>query len=140
MKKLGNKEPTKIYQDKFGDEGNCMSACLAMMLDIPLSSVPNFFDMGDTERQWWNALREWLAEYNVGIVTTDLKGALLHATKGYLIVGGSTERGLEHAVIYKDGELWHDPHPKGSGLKEVSGVDFLYPLNPLIPFGIRIQT
>ena len=34
----------------------------------------------------------------------------------YYIVSGDAERGFFHAVIYKNGNLAHDPHPQGKGL------------------------
>jgi hypothetical protein len=36
----------------------------------------------------------------------------------YYLVAGESARGTIHVCIYKNGALWHDPHPDQSGLLE----------------------
>lgn len=129
------REPEKIMQSVTGEKGNCFSACLAAMLGIRLSDVPNFFDLGTNDREWWIAVRTWLADFNIGVINIGMWGDYLKNQKGFLIVGGMGKRGHHHAVIFKDGELWHDPHPDKDGIEAPDSVDLLYPLNPLRPFG-----
>lgn len=128
--------PTKITQTVMGKYGNCQSACLAMMLGLPLESVPNFAqlaqDTGDNEA--YAAQGAWLRERGWGILTVVKWQSLPWPPRhGYFIAGGPSPRGHRHAVIYKDGALWHDPHPEGGGISEVQDIDFLYPLNPCAP-------
>lgn len=40
----------------------------------------------------------------------------------YLFVAGMSPRGVMHQVIYRDGVLWHDPHPSHDGLVDVQSV------------------
>ena len=47
----------------------------------------------------------------------------------YVIVAGMGPRGRQHATIWRDGQLVHDPHPSGTGLVSVEYVDLLYPLD-----------
>lgn len=125
--------PVKITQTIMGAYGNCQSACLAMMLGIPLESVPAFSqiaqDTGDEKA--FAAQAEWLRERGWGMLTVVKWQSLPWPPhQGYFIAGGPSPRGHRHSVIYKDGELWHDPHPEGGGISEVQDIDFLYPLNP----------
>lgn len=132
--------PKQIFQDKFGDDGNCMSACLASLLGFELSEVPNFFEMGRNDTEWWNALRNWLAKCNVGLINTAMNKGQIARIKGYFIVGGISAREIPHVVLYKDGKPWFDPHPEQNGLSYIEGIDLIYPLNPLLPMGRRALT
>ena len=127
--------PARIDQSVIGPAGNCQSACLAMLLGLPLSEVPNFLELlgaGQDDEVSFRAQQVWLNERGWGLVTIQARGPFFkrHFAKGYVLVGGKSSRGLPHAVIYKDGELWHDPHPDRGGVVEIEEVDILYPLAP----------
>jgi hypothetical protein len=100
--------------------------------------VPNFFDAceGRPEEEWpdlwFAAQRKWLMSRGWGVYSAGAHGHHFkrHFANGYIIVSGMTPRGHMHAVVYKDGELFHDPHPDHTGLTEIFDVDILYPLNP----------
>jgi len=125
-------EPQKIDQTEFGPTGNCQSACLAMLLRLPLSEVPNFAAMEGDDNLKYIAQAQFLHERGWALLTI-VKWQTLPwpPTKGYYIAGGESLRGFRHAVIYKDGQLYHDPHPDRTGIKSVDDIDFLYPLNPI---------
>ena len=57
-------------------------------------------------------LTDWLNERGYEIY--DLKGHL--NTGKYYLVTGETVRKTTHVCIYKDGKLYHDPHPSNVGL------------------------
>jgi hypothetical protein len=127
--------PRKIDQTVIGVNGNCQSACLAMLLGLPLSAVPNFLELPgamDDDAISYQAQQDWLNARGWGLVTIQARGPFFkrHFSKGYVLVGGKSSRGLPHAVVYKDGELWHDPHPERGGLVEIGEVDVLFPLAP----------
>jgi len=119
----------KIDQTKFAPEGNCQSAVLAMLLDLPLEAIPNFFEQGKTDLEWWDAYHQFLEEQGFWFVIFDGEHAEPRAkyTKGFYEVSGPSSRGVEHAVVYKDGQLWHDPHPSREGLLKVRKVRIYYP-------------
>jgi hypothetical protein len=128
-----------VMQTKFTDpeqtvHGNCQAACVASLLDLPLSAVPAFEDMGD---EWFGVLYEFLRKHGYDYAGTKYTGPshnqfwwefLLESSPGidgYFIVGGKSPRAWVtrgHAVIYKDGVLVHDPHPSGAGLLVVEDV------------------
>ena len=37
-------------------------------------------------------------------------------------VAGPSPRGVLHQVLYRDGRLWHDPHPSRDGVLEITEV------------------
>lgn len=130
-----NHEPMRVDQTVIGAAGNCQSACLAMLLGLPLSEVPNFLELPravDDDEVSFKAQQAWLTARGWGLVTIQARGPFFkrHFAKGYVLVGGKSARDLPHAVIYKDGELWHDPHPDRGGVVEINEVDILYPLAP----------
>ncbi len=94
-------------------QGNCMATCVACILDIPVSQVPNFIESGRTFDMlsefldqrgykfsgfWYNPPAEWANKF---------KGV-----DGYAIIGGPSPRPYvsAHAVVYKNGRPYWDPH------------------------------
>lgn len=119
----------KVMQTVIGPGGNCMSACLATLLQIPIESVPNFHDGNPSTDEWWARVRHFLRGHGFGILTVQPPehfGDLC----GLLLVAGVSPRMRFHSVIYFNGRLWHDPHPEGGGIDKVEQVDLLYPLYP----------
>jgi hypothetical protein len=108
-----------LFYDRDGT-GNCFEACLASIFDMDLKDVPNFHN-----KNWFIDFVEWL----------NAKGYTSHGTlyrniesyrggiDGYYIVAGDSPRGAHikggHAVVYKDGKLFHDPHPDGTGITAI---------------------
>lgn len=121
-----------IMQTAFGSNGNCFSACLASIFELPIENVPNFFKVaGHDETLWWAAVRDWLRPLGFGVMSLQLSDqSLLAAFEGWLIVCGESSRGIQHATIWRNGKLIHDPHPSQCGLIAPESVDLLYPLDP----------
>jgi len=114
--------------------GNCLAACLASLLEVPLEQVPALEDMGT---EWFGVMYEFLNQHGYDYLGTKYTGPSLNpfwweflleaqpGVNGYLIVGGKSPREWVtrgHAVIYKDGAMVHDPHPSNAGLTEVEHV------------------
>lgn len=110
---------------------DCISACLASVLEIPLKEVPRFFEIaGADETEWWRAIKAWLATRGWGVINIDCNAFKLRRIDGYLIVAGESARGLGHSTVWHKGKMIHDPHPEQSGIKEPREIDLLYPLDP----------
>lgn len=95
-------------------DGNCLATCVAMLLDVPVSQVPNFIaHKGKTfdlladfigkrgykfDGFWYHPPADWANKF---------KGV-----DGYAIIGGPSPRPYvnAHAVIYKNGLPYFDPH------------------------------
>lgn len=111
-------------------KGNCFSACIASVTDHPVTKVPVFSQIKDHKTRinetakfldtkgyslaavWDNPPKDWHQKY---------KGV-----NGFAIVGGKSPRGSEyrHAVIYKNGKPYFDPHPANTFLN--GEVDRVY--------------
>lgn len=93
--------------------GNCWQACLASLLDLPLDDVPHFVDIDEQGGEdWWHSTVTWLWEKGFAMHVPDT-----HPENGYYLVTGKSPRGdFYHVVVYRNGELDHDPHPDGAGV------------------------
>lgn len=115
--------PSRFHtQTKFGvgtdvpphEQGDCTECSVATLLGIPRADVPCFHGE-DGAAGFWDRLDEFFAA----------RGMYLHRFDGawvfpcLYLAGGRTARGTNHMVVMRDGELFHDPHPEGSGLTEM---------------------
>ena len=130
---------TPVDQRAFADSseavGDCLSACFATVLDLPLAEVPVFV----AEPDYYRAMVRWLDARGLALV-------MLQFFEGWpwippdnlpLIVGGPSPRGtpetpMNHAVIAiwrgAGMEVLHDPHPSRAGLAgEIQTVYILVP-------------
>ena len=110
-----------IMQNKFYDRvkdirGNCMTACVASILELPIHEVPNFHDMKKT-------YTEALVEFIGGLDKDIIYHGANDMPSGYCIATGPSPRdaSIYHVVIMKDGEYIHDPHPDSTFILSVSG-------------------
>jgi hypothetical protein len=119
-------------------KGNCVAACVATLLDIPLEQVPHFVEfgiaLGDSDdvhdisagNNWWSMLLGFMAGKGLWPVHLD---SLDHAERGEVVfVAGKSPRGVTHQVLYRDGELWHDPHPSRAGVLTIESIEAWRPL------------
>ena len=125
-----------VMQTVTGTSGNCFSACLASILELPIEAVPNFCDAGDDDSSYWNACRAWLRQFGLGIITltfTDAAQWRHLRLSGYHIVSGPSPRleGMHHATVWHDGAMVHDPHPDGTGIVAPDDLCMLYLIEPM---------
>jgi hypothetical protein len=101
-----------------GTPGDCLRACVASLLGLPLADVPHFAQHG---HGWWDAWRRWMRHrftLDVGCLAPDtVRGA------GLVLARGPSPRGpFGHVVVAEilDGgpalRTVHDPHPSRAGL------------------------
>lgn len=120
---------TPVDQTTFGiPHGNCFSACVATLLDLPLVEVPWF--MGD---DWPEGFQQWLAP--LGLYSVCLRVHLPDGSEWYPpglhILGGQSPRG-PHAVVALGRTIVHDPHPSRSGLLVREDCTMLVPCAPRV--------
>jgi hypothetical protein len=125
--------------------GNCYPACVASILEIPLTEVPHVHQLhyGDTDAAC-DEMQRFLRSR--GLITLTLTwgpwvNRFLH---GYTcVIGGRSPRGeFDHAVvalITHDGwELQHDPFPGGHGIVgEPKNVDIIFPI-AVVPSELKV--
>ena len=107
-----------VMQTVFGDNGNCMQACVASLLELPLEDVPQFLIHGQ-----FLALERYLKQFDIRPVGYPVGTCRAHNV--YYIGTGMSSRGRRHAVICKDLLMVHDPHPDGTGIDDPD-IDYFF--------------
>lgn len=118
-----------VYQDKFfepsvefeNQRGNCFSAVLASLLELPLKAVPNFVEidvMGGPN--WWWLFHKYIEAFWDSRKIINIRPGSPPINQ-YYAVGGLSARATEshpihHICVYLNGKMVHDPHPEGGGL------------------------
>lgn len=118
-----------VYQDKFGLGGNCQSAVIASLLNLELSDVPYFAEgivvdgkeIENASEIFNDRIDEYLEFHNLQLNWyTDSEEIQRFIREEYrnvaYQVSGKSPRGFEHVVLYRNGEMIHDPHPEGGGV------------------------
>lgn len=109
--------------------GNCYQTTLACLLDAEIYQLPNiecWFDFED----WFDVLQKFLkGKYSVREVAS-IELIMYHKIKIHdstipfperfngveYMVTDKSPRGINHVVIYRNGEMIHDCHPDRSGV------------------------
>ncbi len=115
-----------IFNDfKNNKFGNCIQACVASLMDLPLRQVPHFVMYGnkmmDVMTDFCNqngykfsGVKKNLTDYDI----CNFKGV-----DGFYIIGGKSPRNkYGHAVIYKDGCPYFDVHPDNTFTRTVDNM------------------
>ena len=92
---------------QYGENGNCLQAAIASILELPLDKVPDFC----LHRNWWTRLEKFLYLHNLEPLRlgTDEAGNW-PVLKSYHLWFVRNKDGLRHAVVGRLGEIVHDPH------------------------------
>ena len=100
-----------VYQTIFGSpSGNCLQACIASILNLPLSEVPNFMERPGDE--WLQAMDEFL--YKCGLQAVRIVPHDHFEAHGFHLISGPSPRGdYWHSIVGFDGSPVHDPYPDG---------------------------
>lgn len=125
---------TPVGQTIFEDgKGNCLAACVASILDLPIEDVPNF-----AELDYFAGLHAWLTERKLQGIEVRFSDAA-HCASAYFGYPGTPVlmwgdgprfaadgRRKQHAVVGEPNgygcKLLHDPHPSHTGLHAPIGV------------------
>lgn len=134
-----------VFQTQFGEDGNCLAACIASLLEIPIERVPL---IANKKHGDWNATLQSIL-YGMGFYYMEIDltkpVALCKIPDAYCILTMRTECGSNHAVVamtdftnHTGFKLRHDPHREE--LKLIGppiAVGFLVPLNPAASVEMR---
>lgn len=117
-----------VDQDTFGAWGNCLSACVASILELPLKEVPLFHDLNEPYVPQVLRLTSWLrplglraSEGSMPVIPIEDLFELDAYLPGdfYILCGLSPRR--PHVVVARGGFIVHDPHPSRAGLVNADG-------------------
>lgn len=121
-------------------QGDCLPACIASILEVPLESVPNFCAEKPHEH-WFARLSVWLQGQGMASVYSKID-PLVCGLMGWCILGVETKRTRSaedfwtHAVVGWAGpkkgperiqpgvefKVVHDPHPNPSPIQNIYDV------------------
>lgn len=113
-------------------DGNCMAACIASILELPLDEVPNYYGDG-----WYERFQDWFHERGYCLISWDHSDSEGHATAvkriGYAILNAQSPRGkYGHAVVTYGGTIVWDPSPlRDMGVGRYLDWCVIVPLNPV---------
>lgn len=147
-----------VDQTKFGEGGNCLAACIASLLDVDISEMPDTGHQGYEAALheyleprglvyvdvWRGALRRLAAEVPARVEEMDLGWQPMWVGPILCVLTGPSPRfrdpRLAHAVVGRSNgwmtEILHDPHPSRVGIEYVSTIGLLVPLDPAAHRGL----
>jgi len=119
--------------------GNCLTAVVASLLNLPIEAVPNFVqedvDSGG-EKDWWVSCWTFIHEQDAHMVllrdhTQPASPFPLPEPGEVYTVSGPSPRDarVHHVVLFRDGEMVHDPHPDRTGLLSFAD-DYRWTIRP----------
>ena len=97
----------RVVQSRTGEEGTCFRACLASLLNLPESQIPDFPDANEDPY-----VNTFLAKH--GLHYEEIPYDAANPPVGLYLLLGISPRGGMHVVIEKDGKLVWDTHPQDS--------------------------
>lgn len=129
---------TIIYNEHTEGNGDCVTACYASILELPLWMVPQWHHMYGRP-DYMKRQQEWLRTMfdmeevsihlgSLGQVLDEDDQEDYDNLPEFYIAIGPTVRGGHHAVVYSNGKLVHDPHSSDLGLTKVIEVRYFRPL------------
>ena len=96
--------------------GDCFRACIESILECELKDIPDF--MGGGEQFFNYRISDWSKKIGVILIDATIEDPESDEYKDmFLVATGKSPRGnCNHAVIFQNGEMVHDPHPEKLGL------------------------
>jgi len=110
----------KVYDDRKGD---CFRACVASLFEFPIEAMPNFWEKTRDPDEFFCFVNDWLCErFGYACILLEGRNDIESILRGLFCVAIGRPSGIhkddvEHAVVWKDGQIIHDPNPYGGGLK-----------------------
>ena len=121
----------KVYQTVFDNVyGNCLSACIASMLELDIGDVPNPWEETQDPIEFYKILNRWLERehgHRLVVVEFDDKRSYIVDGMEYINIGKNGQ--CCHAVIVKDGEVAHNPNKRDTKFKIGNVAAILFPVN-----------
>ena len=90
-------------------DGDCLRACIASVLELPLEDVPAYLkdDMGAR-------YNEWLQRFNLYLLCVRFDPGI--GPVGYHLIEGPSRNGKDsHVAVGLSGKIIHDPDPTSRG-------------------------
>lgn len=116
---------TVMYQDEPRVYGDCMRACVASILELPVDDVPHFLqEAGGHVVEFYDLIEDFLDSRGIQVLWQhDLS---YHWRPGdpsvYHLMSGPSPRhaGVGHCIVGRNGHPYFDPHPDNAMLSGTS--------------------
>lgn len=94
---------------------SALSACIASILEKDIRPISGFQD---------SFAHAWITQVKAVFLQNGFDMAVVHPDSGYLpkpvsIAVGKSPEGQRHAILIRNGETFHDPHPNRNGLDHI---------------------
>lgn len=99
-----------VHQTAHDHNGNCLAACIASVLEIPIEGVPNFI----LEDGWRNATNRFLEKYGLFLLCVRIEAGETPEEvlpDGWMLVCGRSMKDRWHATVGRRGQVVFDPAP-----------------------------
>jgi len=129
---ITREKQTKLYDAEKGLRGNCMVATYANFLGLKISDCPAFEELFACTKPngfWYSCVELWWKHHGYEIFHAKNKSEIPLECEYYFAYGISN-RDVMHQVIYKNGELFFDPHPSNDGILTEEGFEYVIKLIP----------
>lgn len=118
----------EFHAPSIGRYGDCVRACFASLLELPLDRVPDLtkkMNKADSIGAALEIFSEFLAKHNLMPITVpggalrtfDATAATPFVDDYHLLAGKAKGTGTPHCVVGRNGKVVHDPAPDGNGLE-----------------------
>ena len=104
--------------------GECVRACYASILRLPIDEVPRFDPAALGGREQIDAERSWLRALGLDLQTVPPTTAIPRVEH---LMSGWSSRGLAHRCVGFGGRVLWDPHPSREGLTRIISYELLVP-------------
>jgi hypothetical protein len=121
-------DQTILHDPDNGQYGDCMRACIASLLEVPIDQVPHFFEGGCESAVFDQRVADYLGRH--GLIELSMPAEVARRThytrECYHLMYGYSARGTFHAVVALNGMVVHDPHPSKVGIIDDERVQFAF--------------
>ena len=111
-----------VHKPEIGQMGDCQRAVIASLLELPIEDVPHFLqEVNGDPSDYWDAIQAFLSLRGLALMHVPSRSGATFFGDGvdvYHEISGPSPRGngVMHAVVGRNGEIVHDPHPSKAGL------------------------
>ena len=130
-------EKKYIKQTITGEAGNCHSAVIANLLDIPIEEAWYFKRDIEEGKSWVQSLSEWAAKRGLTYLMWRADSGIV--PQGFHEIHGEGGRGWGHVVLGENGNPVFDPHPDNTFLKTTEWYGKFIPCGLMLNYAITVD-